>query len=213
MVSGIRYAPAMAVLSRRTSESELLRERTRDGIVRATVRLLDAGTPFTGLTVGAIATAAGVSRPTFYAYFRDKRDLILALGADFDAHTHDAAAGWLTLDDDDLRGALEAVLRVFATHRSAVRAVVEAAGYDEEVARFWRAFHERFIVSVVDRATRADPTVDREAAHARAFALVWMTERSFVEHLEAPRVTDAALLDAVEGLWRSAVPSASVRPR
>jgi hypothetical protein len=32
-----------------------------------------------------------------------------------------------------------------------------------------------------------------------------MTERSLTEHLSAPRVSDAALLDANERLWRSVV--------
>lgn len=84
-------------------------------------------------------------------------------------------------------------------------AIVEAATYDPEVAVFWRSFHDWFIEAGAQRAQAADEAMSDEDALAAAHALVWMTERSFTEHLAAPRVSDEALIAAVERLWQSVV--------
>jgi AcrR family transcriptional regulator len=170
------------------------------------VRLLGEGRAFAGLTVGEISGSAGVSRPTFYAYFQDKRALILALGSGFEVDARTAAQPWLRNDTDDLRSTLRGVLDAFVKHRVTVGAVVEAATYDAEVAVFWREFHDWFTVNTVQRATSSDPDLRSEDAEALAYSLVWMTERSFTEYLSAPRVSDVALLKALERLWRTVVP-------
>lgn len=190
----------MAVLSQRASGSEAHRD-TRATLMAATGSILGEGRAFAELSVAEIVLRAGVSRPTFYAYFRDKRDLVLALGADFEAAAHEAAAPWLEMREDDVRTALRAVLETFRAHQVTIRAITEAAGYDDDVAAFWRRFHERFIVNVVQRA--APPPAEATAVEARAFTLIWMTERSIYEHLNAPRVGDEDLLDALEHQWRA----------
>lgn len=194
----------VSVLSRRPVEPRGTRARGREEILDAAVALLDTGVAFAELTVGAITGQAGVSRPTFYAYFRDKRDLILALGEDFERRVYAAADSWLRIQDDDVAKVLDSVLGVFRDQRATLRAIVEGASYDREVAEFWRRLNQHFIDSVTERSQRADPTLSNEDREAQAFALVWMTERAFTEHLEAPRVSDQALLGALVGLWRSA---------
>lgn len=191
----------VSVLTRRSGSSEEDRSSVREVILDATVRLLDGGAAFAELSVGSIVQEAGVSRPTFYAYLRDKRDLVLALGERFERHAHLPADDWLEMRSDDLRATLEGVLGAFREQHSTLRAVTEAATYDPEAARFWRAFHERFITNVVERALQAGYLGDDEDLQAEAFALVWMTSRSFAEHLDAPRVSDRALLDALVRLW------------
>lgn len=191
------------MLSRREATSLLQRSSTQEKILDAAVALLDGGAAFAEITVGAIAEQASVSRPTFYAYFRDKRDLVLALGERFERDAHQAADDWLELRADDLEAALIGVLESFRAQQGALRAITEAAGYDSEVAAFWRAFHERFIVGVAGRARRENPTRAEEDIRAEAFALVWMTERCFTEHLEAPRVSDGALIRALVRIWHS----------
>ncbi|MDO9409275.1 TetR/AcrR family transcriptional regulator [Patulibacter sp.] len=196
-----------SVLSRRSSGPDDQRGRTRAKILDATVGLLGEGRAFAELSVGELSSRAGVSRPTFYAYFQDKRDLVLALGSGFEADARRAASPWLRTDTDDIGATLTGVLAAFAAHRATVGALVEAATYDAEVAAFWRAFHDWFIVNATERARRADPGLAAEDAEALAYGLVWMTERSFTEHLGAPRVSDDALLRAVERLWRTVVPA------
>lgn len=201
----VRTLLVVSVISRRPAREPIRAGQTRAAILDATRRLIHARGAFAGLSIAEISTEAGVSRPTFYAYFRDKRDLVLALGADMERDLRGVADPWLRGGDGVLHDTLVAVLEGFRRHASAVAALVEAATYDEDVAAFWRAFHEWFVESGAERAKRATPGLSDEDATAAAFALVWMTERSFTEHLVAPRVTDGALIGAVERLWQSVV--------
>src|SRR5258707_6897101 len=58
---------------------------TREEAVRRDARLLEVATTlfmergFDGTTIDAVAEAAGVSKPTVYARYRDKRDLFAAV--------------------------------------------------------------------------------------------------------------------------------------
>lgn len=202
----------MSVLSRRSPLPEDQRGRTRDGILDATRGLLGEGKAFAELSVGEISMRAGVSRPTFYSYFQDKRALVLSLGEQLEHDVRAAAGPWLRDEDDDLRSTLSGVLSGFRTHSATLGAIVEAATYDPDVATFWRDFHEWFLVNAAERAMRADDTLAREDAEAVAYSLVWMTERCLTEHLSAARVREEPLLNAIERLWRSAIPATDAKP-
>ncbi|WP_372792225.1 TetR/AcrR family transcriptional regulator, partial [Paraconexibacter sp.] len=130
----------MSVLSKRPTTGQTAAVN-REAILEATVQLLQRGVSYAEISVSAIAAEASVSRPTFYAYFNDKRDLMLALGARFEQRTHGAADAWLELRDDDLHATLRGVLEAFRGDHATLRAIVEAATYDPEVAEFWRSFH------------------------------------------------------------------------
>lgn len=200
----------MSVLSKRPASGQTA-AANRDLILEATVSLLRGGSSFAEISVSAIAAEASVSRPTFYAYFRDKRDLMLALGERFERRTHVAADAWLELRDDDLSATLRGVLDAFRADHATLRAIVEASTYDPEVAAFWRAFHARFIEAVIERAGELTPDRDPSDVRADAFALIWMTQRSLAEHLDAPQVGDEALVAALVRLWRSVLPEVSDR--
>lgn len=193
----------MGVLSRRDA-SAAVRSQTREKILGAARALGAQGRPFAELSVVDIAAGAGVSRPTFYTYFRDKRELVLTLGLELEHDIRQVTGPWLRGEDDDIRTVLKGMLACLQVHRAALAALVEAATYDAEVATFWRALHETFLTSAADRMVR-DTGLSRADAEARAFAITWMTERSFAEHLSAPRVQERALLDALELLWGTAL--------
>jgi AcrR family transcriptional regulator len=193
----------MSMLSRRSALPETQRGLTRDAILDATRELLDEGKAFAELSVGEISSRAGVSRPTFYAYFEDKRALVLQLGDQLLVAVRQAADPWLLTENDDLRTTLLGVLAAFREHRASTGAIVEAATYDPAVAAFWREFHDWFLVNAAQRAIRADPSLAQSDADALAYSLVWMTERCLTEHLIAPRVQEEPLINAIERLWRS----------
>lgn len=197
----------MPAPSRRSTLLEIQRSRTREGILAATRHLLRDGRAFAGLSVGEISIGASVSRPTFYSYFQDKRALILSLGSELEADVRAVAGPWLRDEDDDLRATLDGVLACFRVHQGTLGAIVEAATYDPQVATFWRDFHEWFMVNAAERAMRADPRLPPANAKALAYSLVWMTERCLTEHLSAPLVQEQPLLDAIERLWRSIIPT------
>ena len=74
----------MALLSRRDPNSAADRRDRRAALqaelMSATVELLRDGNSYADLSIETIAARAGVSRTTFYDYFGDKRELLLAFG-------------------------------------------------------------------------------------------------------------------------------------
>ena len=157
-------------------------------VLQATEALLAEGASFAELNIERIATRAGISRTAFYFYFRDKRELLVRLTGEVNGELMAAAETWWS-GSSDLRAALARIGELYREHGALLRAVVEVSTYDEEVARYWRALVGRFVdatrehIEAEQRAGRAQPG----PAHAMAFAMVWMVERSFYEQ----RVQDA----------------------
>ncbi|HEX4110860.1 MAG TPA: helix-turn-helix domain-containing protein [Solirubrobacteraceae bacterium] len=195
----------MAALARRTAFADAARQRGEAAFLKATAELLEEGTPFGELAIETIARRAGYSRATFYAYFRDKRELVLEMGERFATAILEVAGPWLEEREDDLTGTLTAMLRVFQAHRGALSALVETSGYDAEVAAFWRSLHERFLLAADERIGQSAPKMPFPEIEARAFAMVWMTERCLSEHVLAPRVREAELIEALAGQWEAAL--------
>jgi TetR/AcrR family transcriptional regulator, ethionamide resistance regulator len=185
----------------RTAETRRVNEAA---LLTATVELLAEGAPFASLSVEQIVRRAGLSRPTFYAYFEDKQALVLRLGRQVEEDLAVAADPWLAGEDVGLRETLAAVLEVFRRHRAALGAVIEAATYDAEVAAFWHSFHTRFVPGAEERIRAGSPDLGAEAIAARAYALVWMTERTLVAHVTTPTVAEEDLLDQVTWFWAAA---------
>jgi AcrR family transcriptional regulator len=175
----------MATLSRR-ERTNATRQATEAALMRATIELLGEGTPFAELGIEQIVRRAGFSRPTFYSYFRDKRELILRLGEQLQEAAAMAADPWLTAATSMTRKTLEDVLGAFRAHRETLVAIIEASTYDPEVAAFWRALHDRFWDIATDRIANGVTALDREHAAARAYALVLMTVHVLAEHLTHP---------------------------
>ena len=193
----------MAVLSRRTTNAET-RRTNHDALVAATLELLEGGAPFADISIEQIVRAAGLSRPTFYTYFRDKRALILHLGEALERDLAATAEPWLAFADGDPAGTVAAVLAVFRRHAATVGAIAEAATYDPDVAAFWRGFHERFLPGAEHRIRAGNPGLDESAVAARAYALIWMTEATLTEHVTRPTVEEAALVAQLAWMWQAA---------
>lgn len=193
----------MAVLSRRASAAPA-RRNNQEALVAATLALLGEGSAFADISIEQIVRRAGLSRPTFYSYFGDKRELILHLGEALERDLAVVAEPWLTLADGDARATIAGVLDVFRRHTATVGAVAEAATYDPDVAEFWRGFHTRFIPGAEHRIRAGHPELDEAAVAARAYALIWMTESTLTDHVTRPTVDEAALLDQITWLWQAA---------
>lgn len=196
----------MPALSRRTTSSAEAKARTEASFLDATTALLGEGNAYGELGIEAIAQRAGFSRATFYAYFSDKRDLLFKLAERAAQDLYAKAGEWLEAGAEaDVREMLASLLRVFATHRVVLGALVEAATYDAEVARLWRDLHDRFIDVASTRISSEHPELSEDEVAGRAFALVWMTERTCLEHQVAPHASDDGLVAALELFWRTAV--------
>lgn len=194
----------MAVLSRRTPTTANARRVNEQALLDATLALLGEGSAFADLSIDQIVKRAGLSRPTFYAYFEDKRALVLRLGTDLEQDLASVAEPWLASAQGSVRDTLGGVLDVFRRHAPVVRAITEAATYDPEVAASWQAFHDRFIPGAETRIAAGAGKLSRKDVAARAYALVWMTERTLTEHVAHATVAETALLDQLAWLWEAA---------
>ena len=184
------YASRRVALSRPTGK----RQAIESAVLGATEQLLEAGSSYAELNVEKIATASGISRTAFYFYFRDKRDLLMRLTADINEQLYAEADTWFT-GDAAPTDAMARIARLYDEHAPLLRAIVEVSTYDEEVAQFWRGLISRFI----------DATERRIGSRATAFALVWMTERSFYQQLVQGRPNDPGeLVASLAEIWERA---------
>jgi AcrR family transcriptional regulator len=191
--------PGLATEKRRAVEADVL---------QATEALLCEGASYANLSVERITTRAGISRTAFYFYFADKRELLMRLASNVADQLYREADTWWSGSGDgpaQLAEALGTIAAVYRAHGPLVCAIVEVSTYDAEVGVFWRGLVGRFVSASAARidaeqaAGRADPGLDPAAA---AFALVWMTERSFHQMLvqEDPLPTDE-LVAALARVW------------
>jgi AcrR family transcriptional regulator len=173
--------------------------------LRAAVEtLLDReSTNFTELSVADICAQARISRPTFYAYFSDKADLVRALAADTISEV--VGASWLTgvpATRADLQRSMSAMCAAYAPYRKVMAVAAEVAAYDTELSdQFTTAVEEaakRVAVHIEDG--QRDGVVRGELnAKNTARWLSWMTEsglrHAFAHSDNADPADVAALTD------------------
>ena len=185
-------------------------EETRAEIVRAAVGLAGDGS-FKDLTVDEIARAAGVSRPAFYLYFRDKGELLLAAVEEVSHELYEQADLWWHGEGEPaalVREAVGGVARVYSENAGVMRVATEVSTYDEPVREFWIRLVGRFADATADHI-RADQEAGRVRsgldADATADALVWMTERCCYIHLARGESDAAAVTAALLPVWLGAL--------
>lgn len=182
------------------------RRDSEEVFLAATEALLDEGSSYADLTVERIAARAGRPRTAFYLYFRDKRQLLMRLTERVATIFYEQAEGWWAGEGgaDELRVALERIMTTYREHASLMGAMVEASGYDERINGFWRTVIDRFVVATRDRLVREGAS-PQEAA-AKAFTLVWMTERVNYQQLAAGEPLDTEdVRAAVVEVWQRSV--------
>ena len=72
--------------------------------------------PFRDLTIDEVMDGTGLSRPSFYVYFRDRHDLAMRLIEEIGSEAFGTAGGWLDGEGDDpeeLRGAMQGTVAVY----------------------------------------------------------------------------------------------------
>jgi AcrR family transcriptional regulator len=209
----------MQTLSRRPDLPSDKRRAIEADVLQATEALLGEGASYASLSIERIATRAGISRTAFYFYFADKRELLMRLAADVSEQFYREAGTWWSGSGDSgeqLADALAKIAGLYRAHGPLVCAIVEVSASDPPVGVFWRGLVGRFVTASAERiaaeqaAGRADAGLDPTAT---AFALVWMTERSFHQMLvqEDPLPVDK-LVAAMTHVWRATV-YGSARPQ
>jgi AcrR family transcriptional regulator len=199
---------------RRTEPTSEKRQAVEAAVLAATEELLAEGASFADLNIERIATRSGISRTAFYFYFRDKRELLMRVTEGVSELLFTEAEAWFSGDGGDdgaeeLTVALRKIGVLYREHGALLRAIVEVSTYDHAVATFWRNIVGRFVeatrarIEAEQAAGRADPAI-----HPRptAFALTWMSERTFYELLvQDDPVDPEEAVEALAAIWLRSV--------
>ncbi|OAH10772.1 TetR/AcrR family transcriptional regulator [Streptomyces jeddahensis] len=164
----------MASTTRRRSSAADRRAALEKRILSVIEECLRGGVTYTELSVEQIAQAAGISRSTFYLYFRDKVDVLLRLSGSLKTESYAIAAAWRPTGPDGgvdgLARTYELTLRHYREHAALLAAINEVAAYDPLVREAWTADQDRFIDNLVtvlkeeQRAGRTPADIDPELA-------------------------------------------------
>lgn len=186
----------------------------RERSILATAEAMLAERSFHDISVDDLARGAGLSRPAFYFYFASKEQVLLTL---LDRLVQgqlqdERALPWNLTDDPALvwRQVLGSSFTRWSAHRGVLRATLEARATSPEVGAVWGRLLGRFVdrTALAIEAERArglaPPGVP---AHDLAICLNRMNEKVF-EAMAAglqPTLAEEHLLDALVGIWLSAI--------
>jgi AcrR family transcriptional regulator len=186
------------------------RRRTPEAAEREIVEAAEAllrEKPFRELTVDDLMRRTGLSRPSFYVYFRDRHDLVLKVVEHIGGELFSMSERWYEGTGDGhtlVREAIEGVVGVFAEHGPVLRALADAASDDPRVEAAYTDLIQRF----VDATARH---IDEEVAAGRvlpldsvptATALTWMMERYLQQQIgRTPDAPVDRVADTLTTIW------------
>jgi TetR/AcrR family transcriptional regulator, ethionamide resistance regulator len=172
--------------------------------------------PFREMTVGGVMIRTGLSRPAFYAYFRDRYEVVTRLLEGIGGLLFALDWRWLSGGEvgeeakEVLVDALRAGSQTFVEYGPVLRAIADAAGYDARVEQVYRyGLIERLVGAVAGRISRdveaglSPADLDPEETSR---ALVLMTERYLLDAFGHPERRPsgeerAAVFATLEGIW------------
>jgi AcrR family transcriptional regulator len=167
--------------------------------------------PFREMTVEGIMVRTGLSRPAFYAYFRDRYEVVTRLLEGIGGLLFALDWRWLSGGErEGLIDALRAGSQTFVEYGPVLRAIADAAGYDARVEQVYRYGLIEHIVAAVASRISLDVKAGLSPADLEpeemARALVLMTERYLLDAFGRPerrpsRRESAAVFRTLEGIW------------
>ncbi|POX45782.1 TetR/AcrR family transcriptional regulator [Streptomyces sp. Ru72] len=199
----------MASTTRRRSSAADRRSALEKRILSVIEELLRDGVSYTELSVEQIAHAAGISRSTFYLYFRDKVDVLLRLSGSLKTESFAIAEAWRPCGPegglDGLARAYELILRHYREHAALLSAINEVATYDPAVREAWTADQDRLITHAAtvlkeeQRAGRTPEDIDPELA---ARIIVQGGSQVIAQQMSGSERDDAAVAhELAAGYW------------
>src|SRR4051794_28219006 len=188
-------------------------DEARREILDAAEALL-SGQPFRALSVDDLMRRTGMTRSSFYHYFRSLDDVAIALVRRVQGEMMEAAAPWLHhgYEGDPAVAAAEGIrasAEVFARHGSVLAAIHEASFHYETVQREWR---EGVLADWIG-AIAGQLHAQRERGMTRvadpeetARALLLMNTVVFIERLgKQPAEPVEAVADTLAEIWIGAL--------
>ncbi|WP_293002204.1 TetR/AcrR family transcriptional regulator [Mycobacterium sp.] len=199
----VRAAMSMPARRPRVSRATRREEIARRLFAAAEV-LLDGGTPFSAISVEQLITGAELARSTFYVYFEDKGALVMELADRVTREVGEAAAAWYKLQPgltrEELKAALNDVVREYIRHRHMLAAVAETAAYDPRVrAQYGEVMEQRaedMAAGFREQQSAGVIRADLDIASVTPW-LAWMIERGLY-HLAAD--SEVHVAERLDGL-------------
>ncbi|MGE4425158.1 MAG: TetR/AcrR family transcriptional regulator [Solirubrobacteraceae bacterium] len=145
--------------------------------------LLEGGATFSETSIRRLIEEAGMSRTLFYAYFRNKSELLGYWASEIRLRVADVAEGWWSLSrpegPDEVYAALYAVIEDYLPHVRVMAALFDAAAYDADLRAQVEqtvALHTSLVREHIAAGQRAGwVAADLVPAEAAPW-LVWMLE-------------------------------------
>lgn len=186
----------------------------RERAILATAERLLAERSFSDISVDDLARGAGLSRPTFYFYFKSKEAVLLSLLEPLIARADsefDGAVQRLPTDPRKIwRNGIKAFFTAFDSQRAVARAGTEALASSPEVRAVWSSFMQRWIdqTAVMINAERARGAAPETIPAADlATSLNQMNERMMMATLSAeePAVSKDRVVETLAHIWVSSI--------
>ena len=186
----------------------------REQAILATAERLLEERSFADISVDDLAKGAGLSRPTFYFYFKSKEAVLLSLLEPMIARADaefDGAVQRLPVDPRRVwRNGIKAFFTAFDSHRAVARAGTEALATSSELRAVWSGFMQKWIdhtaaMITAERARGAAP--ETIPAADLATSLNQMNERTMMATLSAeqPAVIEDRVVDTLAHIWVSSI--------
>jgi len=162
---------------------------------------------FRELTVDDLMRRTGLSRPSFYVYFRDRHELVLRVVEHIGGELFAMSERWYKGTGDGptlVREAIDGVVGVFAAHGPVLRALSDAAAEDPGVEAAYGALMQRFVEATarhIEEEMAAGRILPLDAEQT-ATALTWMMERYLQLSLgRSPLRPVDEVADALTTIW------------
>jgi AcrR family transcriptional regulator len=193
----------------------------REQAILATAERLLEQRAFADVSVDDLAKGAGLSRPTFYFYFKSKEAVLLSLLEPMIARADaeiDGAAQRLPADPSRVwRNGINAFFTAFSSHRAVALAGAEALATSTEIRALWSGFMQKWIDQTAamisaERARGAAP--ETIPAADLATSLNQMNERTMRATLSAeqPAVSEDEVVDTLTHIWVSSIYGEGLKP-
>jgi TetR/AcrR family transcriptional regulator, ethionamide resistance regulator len=186
----------------------------RESAILATAERLMAERPFAEISVDDLARGAGISRPSFYFYFRSKDAVLLTLldrvVAESDLATAEALARTPEEPREQARLVIETMFRTLRRHRAVAAACAERRLADPEIRRRWALVLESWVDGtqrMIEHERRRGAAPDGIPARTLAIALSSMNERVIGGSLldDQPAVEPDAVMGVLLHVWLGAI--------
>lgn len=186
----------------------------REAAILATAERLLGERPLSAISVDDLARGAGISRPTFYFYFRSKDAVLLTLldRVVTEADAASAAASAQPAGDarQGWRAMIDAYHATFRAHRSVTLATAELRFTNADVRQLWARVSENWVqacTQAIEAERRRGAAPSGLPARDLAVVLNALNERVLYGTFsgDGPAVAEDDVVDVLLDVWLSVI--------